>query len=155
MGQNFSLYCGYRIRGVPMPLITWSYDNGLPIEPMLVGPDTSGAYYRYIPEMKEGNKTLKMVSTQMRKKQTEEISSREFELAKSFAGKYIKNKVFDKIRMAQFEMPSEKKVVLEGFLEENFDYQSSNSIKYSSMQEIRHLLSKEIKAVRKLSPLYQ
>ena len=90
MGQNFSLYCGYRIRGVPMPLITWSYDNGLPIEPMLVGPDTSGAYYRYIPEMKEGNKTLKMVSTQMRKKQTEEISSREFELAKSFAGKVEK-----------------------------------------------------------------
>ena len=57
--------------------------------------------------------------------------------------------------MAQFEIPSEKKVVLEGFLEENLDYQSSNSIKYSSMQEIRHLLSKEIKAVRKLSPLYQ
>ena len=73
-----------------MPLITWSYDNGLPIEPMLVGPDTSGAYYRYIPEMKEGNKTLKMVSTQMKKKQTEEISSREFELAKSFAGKVEK-----------------------------------------------------------------
>ena len=90
MGQNFSLYCGYRIGGVPMPLITWSYDNGLPIEPMLVGPDTSGAYYRYIPEMKEGNKTLKMVSTQMKKKQTEEISSREFELAKSFAGKVEK-----------------------------------------------------------------
>ena len=57
--------------------------------------------------------------------------------------------------MAQFEMTSEKKVVLEGFLEENFDYQSSSSIKYSSMQEIRHLLAKEIKAVRKLSPLYQ
>ena len=89
MGQNFSLYCGYRIGGVPMPLITWSYDNGLSIEPMLVGPDTSGAYYRYIPQMKEGNKTLKMVSTQMKKKQTEEISSREFELAKSFAGKYV------------------------------------------------------------------
>ena len=90
MGQNFSLYCGYRIRGVPMPLITWSHDTGLPIEPMLVGPDPSGAYYRYIPEMKEGNKTLKMVSTQMRKKETQDISSREFELAKSFAGKYIK-----------------------------------------------------------------
>ena len=93
MGQNFSLYCGYRIRGVPRPLITWSHDNGLPIEPMLVGPDSSGAYYRYIPEMKEGNKTLKMVSTQMRKKQTEDISSREFELAKSFAGKCV-DKIF-------------------------------------------------------------
>jgi hypothetical protein len=86
MGQNFSLYCGYRIRGVPMPLITWSHDTGLPIEPMLVGPDPSGAYYRYIPEMKEGNKTLKMISTVMRKKETKDISSREFELAKSFAG---------------------------------------------------------------------
>ena len=66
----------------------------------------------------------------------------------------LKSTVFDQIRMAQFEVPSQKKVVLEGFLEENFDYQSFNSMKYSSMQEIRNLIAKEIKAVRKFSPLY-
>jgi len=67
----------------------------------------------------------------------------------------LKSTVFDQIRMAQFEVPSQKKVVLEGFLEENFDYQSFNSMKYSSLQEIRNLIAKEIKAVRKLSPLYE
>ena len=66
----------------------------------------------------------------------------------------LKSTVFDQIRMAQFELPSQKKVVLEGYLEENFDYQSFNSFKYSSMQEIRHLLAKEIKAVRNISLLY-
>ena len=67
----------------------------------------------------------------------------------------LKSKVFDQIRMAQFEEPSQKKVVLEGYLEENFDYKTFDSFKYSNMQEIRLLLAKEIKAVRKLSPLYE
>ena len=32
--------------GVPKPLIEWTYENGTPIESMLVGPDQTGVYYR-------------------------------------------------------------------------------------------------------------
>lgn len=38
------------------------------------------------------------------------------------AAEALKHRVFDQIRVEQFELPSQKKIVLEGYLEENFDY---------------------------------
>ena len=48
-----------------MPLLTYDYGfitewtkNGKPIEPVLVGPDDNGVFYRYKPRITEGNKTI-------------------------------------------------------------------------------------------------
>ena len=68
--------------GDPKPLITWSTENGSPIEAMVL------AGYRYTPEIKDGNKTLHLVSNPLKKTDREEISSKEPE----FAGKFQINK---------------------------------------------------------------
>ena len=56
--------------GDPKPLITWSTENGSPIEAMVL------AGYRYTPEIKDGNKTLHLVSNPLKKTDREEVSSK-------------------------------------------------------------------------------
>ena len=59
LGQNFTLYCGYDVEGDPEPTIRWFKDNSnLTMEPKITGPDSSGAYFKYIPEFEHQNKTL-------------------------------------------------------------------------------------------------
>ena len=89
MRKKFFLTFFIRISfaGDPKPLITWSTENGSPIEAMVLDG------YRYTPEIKDGNKTLHLVSNPLKKTDREKSSSLESELV-PFSGKFQINKEF-------------------------------------------------------------
>lgn len=70
------------------------------------------------------------------------------------AGDALKSKLFDGIRVPQFEQPCPSKVVIEGFLDESFDYNNFTSSKYQSDHDLAKMVARESKIVQKISPLY-
>lgn len=50
LGENFTLSCGYDIKGDPTPAIVWSKD-GNPIESVVVGPNENDEYFEYRTEL--------------------------------------------------------------------------------------------------------
>ena len=66
----------------------------------------------------------------------------------------LKSKLFDGIRVPQFEQPSPKKVVIDGFLDESFDYNKFTSAKFQSDLDLVKIIARESTIVQKMSPLY-
>lgn len=87
IGHNFTLHCGYRIKGDPPPLIEWFDEKGQEIEAVLVQND-QGSYFKYVPTLDDGNKTLHFVSNPI-EMEVEKIRPRDLELVSSFEGKYF------------------------------------------------------------------
>ena len=56
---------------------------------MLVGPDESGIYYNYIPEITDGNKTLHFIVNPLSKENRRQISSRDLRKSETFEGTYF------------------------------------------------------------------
>ena len=46
VGNNFTLSCGYKIRGDPKPSIIWTKD-GKTLQNTITVPDTAGDYFQY------------------------------------------------------------------------------------------------------------
>lgn len=69
VGHNFTLNCGYRVKGDPVPLIVWSKEDQEIIDDytVLVGPGEDGSYYSYVSELKDGNKTLHFTANPLSK----------------------------------------------------------------------------------------
>ena len=67
----------------------------------------------------------------------------------------LKNKAFDSIRVPHYEQPCSKKIVIKGYLESNFDYETLTSQKFKSTQSLLKVIAKEKLKVQKYSVLYE
>lgn len=66
----------------------------------------------------------------------------------------LKSKLFDKIRLKEYEQPSPEKVKLEIYGESAFNYKDGTSEKYKTNADFKKILAKECAKVKKISPLY-
>lgn len=67
----------------------------------------------------------------------------------------LKSKIFDSIRAGKFEQPNKKKLVIEGYLEESFDYDNFRAPKYDSITSVKRILCHEVRSIKKISALFQ
>ena len=70
------------------------------------------------------------------------------------AKKALKSKLFDKIRLKEYEQPSPEKVKLEIYGDSGFNYKDGKSIKYKTYNDFKKILAKECAKIKKISPLY-
>lgn len=94
VGSNFTLNCGYRVKGDPAPLIVWSKEDQDFINDYVVGPDEEGTYYKYVSELKDGNKTLHFTADPLSKLELPKGSvgiseKRDQKESLAFEGKYF------------------------------------------------------------------
>lgn len=70
------------------------------------------------------------------------------------AEKALQSKIFDKIRLKQYEKPTTEKIKLEIYKDDFFDYTDGSSTKIKGNADFKKMLAKEVKKVRKNSILY-
>ena len=62
VGNNFTLSCGYKIRGDPEPSIIWTKDSQA-LQNIITVPDTNGDYFQYHTVLSKRNQTLQFFAT--------------------------------------------------------------------------------------------
>ena len=62
VGNNFTLSCGFKIRGVPKPTVTWT-KNGQKLRETVIVSDSSGDYFQYTIVSKRQNESLQFFAT--------------------------------------------------------------------------------------------
>ena len=84
IGNNFTISCGFKIKGEPKPSVLWS-KNGRPLKETVIVSDTSGEYFQYTIVSKRGNETLQFFATPLSYSRARDLSPNTEDLE----GKYI------------------------------------------------------------------
>ena len=84
IGNNFTISCGFKIKGEPKPSVLWS-KNGKPLKETVIVSDTSGEYFQYTIVSKRRNETLQFFATPLSYSKARDLSPNSEDLE----GKYI------------------------------------------------------------------